>query len=99
MKEINKKNNINAPVWSLTESQRFIETEKKWKEKVSSKNTVNYKLVLPWHFAYSPSSFNFNNSEKVWWISQIYTVFKIIDETKIKTQYLFSLFQSKQFIK
>ncbi|MCE8164139.1 MAG: N-6 DNA methylase [Candidatus Moeniiplasma glomeromycotorum] len=103
VEEVDKRNDVNAPVWSLTGSQGFIEANKKWEERVASENTTDYKLVLPYHFAYDPirisgRSFNFNNSEKVGCVSQSYTVFKIIDEQKIKPQYLFSLFQSEQFI-
>jgi len=65
VEEVDKRNNINAPVWSITGNKGFIETEKRWGERVASENTDDYKLVFPHHFAFDPvrvsqRSFNYN---------------------------------------
>ena len=88
VEEVDKRNDINAPVWSITGNKGLVEAEKRWEERVASENTTDYKLVFPHHFAYDPvrvsqRSFNLNYSDKIGCVSQSYTVFKIIDEQKL----------------
>jgi len=105
LEEVVEKNNLNAPVWSITNDRGFVLSEENFSERVASEDTSNYKLVLPNHFAYSTArvnvgSINYNRSEKTGCVSPaIGIVFRVKDETKIIFQFLFLLFQSEQFKK
>jgi type I restriction enzyme S subunit len=98
-----EKNDINAPVWSITNDRGFVLSEDNFSERVASQDTSNYKLVPPNHFAYSTArvnvgSINYNRGQKTGCVSPaIGIVFKVKEEAKIIPQFLFCLFQSEQF--
>jgi len=104
IEEIIVRNDINAPVWSVTNKNggSFIPQNEVFKEKVASDNTENYKLVKYNYFAYSPPRINvgsiaLNLSKQIGCVSPIYAVFKVRDESKLNTKYFYWLLQSQQF--
>jgi restriction endonuclease S subunit len=69
---------------------------------VAAKDTSDYKLVPPKHFAYRPPGVNvgyicYNSKEKTGCITSYYPVFKVKNEEKIKPEYLFCVCQSEKF--
>jgi len=104
IEELKTRNNINAPVWCVTNDKGFIPTKERFKEQVASDNTEKYKIVLPQGFAYNPSRVNvgsiaFNDSINTGCISPMYVVFKISNKKLLNEQYLYWILQSEHFQK
>ena len=102
VEEITKKNDINAPVWSVTNDRGFVLSEENFKEKRSSENVSDYKLVSPKCFAYNPSyisvgSICYNDSEETGCVTHYYVAFRVKNKAKIIPQYLSFLFKSEKF--
>lgn len=87
-------------VWSVSNTQGFVNTEDYFEKQVASANTSNYKIINPNYFAYNPSRINvgsiaFNESEKIGCVSPMYVVFEIADR-KLNSEYLFKVLKSKE---
>ncbi|CAG8603643.1 9215_t:CDS:2, partial [Ambispora leptoticha] len=91
------------PLSELIEEQdNFVLQEERFKERVAAKDTSDYKLVPPRHFAYRPPGVNvgyicYNDKEMTGCITAYYPVFKVKHENKIKPEYLFCVCQSEKF--
>jgi type I restriction enzyme M protein len=90
------------PLWSVTKQDNFVSQEARFKERVAAKDTSDYKLVPPRHFAYRPPGVNvgyicYNSKEMTGCITAYYPVFKVKGEAEIKPEYLFAVCQSEQF--
>jgi len=101
IQEAKIKNDINAPVYSITNNNGFIKTEERFKERVASKNTESYKLVLPSMFAYNPARVNvgsiaLNKSINTVCVSPMYVTFKIENRENLDLQYLNFVLKSKK---
>ncbi|RHZ37656.1 N-6 DNA methylase [endosymbiont GvMRE of Glomus versiforme] len=95
-------NEKNLPIWSLTKDRGFIPHEEKYKEPIHSKDTSNYKIVPPKHFAYRAPGVNegyigYNHRETNVCIPHYYPVFKVKNEKRIIPEYLFCVCQSAKF--
>ena len=99
--KINRKNTIDAPVWSVTNDLGFIPSRDFFNKRVASANTSNYRLVPPDSFAYNPARINigsvsFNSSLETGCVSPMYVVFEVVDKEVIASEYLWALFKSDQ---
>jgi type I restriction enzyme M protein len=87
-------------VWSVSNTQGFVNTEKYFEKKVASENTSNYKIINSYYFAYNPSRINvgsiaFNESENSGCVSPMYVVFEITNK-RLNANYLFKILKSKE---
>ena len=95
------KNNNEILVWSVSNKNGFIDPDTQFSKRVASEDTSNYKVVRKNYFAYNPARINvgsiaLNQSENIGCVSPMYVVFSI-DETKLDTNYLFSLIKHDTF--
>ncbi len=87
-------------VWSVSNTQGFVNTEEYFEKQVASANTSNYKIINPNYFAYNPSRINvgsiaFNESKNIGCVSPMYVVFEIVDK-KLNADYLFKILKSEE---
>lgn len=87
-------------VWSVSNTQGFVNTEEYFEKQVASVNTSNYKIINSNYFAYNPSRINvgsiaFNESKNIGCVSPMYVVFEIADQ-KLNADYLFKILKSKE---
>jgi type I restriction enzyme M protein len=87
-------------VWSVSNTQGFVNTEDYFDKKVASENIANYKIIKTNYFAYNPSRINvgsvaFNPTENEGCVSPMYVVFEITDGN-LNPQYLFKILKSKE---
>lgn len=79
---VRNKNNICSDVYSVTNSEGFVESKEYFSKEVYSKDLSSYKIVMRNMMAYNPSRINVgsvaiqNKKEKVI-VSPLYTIFSV----------------------
>ena len=95
--------NKNITVWSVSNTEGFVSSEKYFDKKVASEDTSNYRIVHEDNFAYNPSRINvgsitLNLSGEKGAVSPMYVVFKVACKDDLDERYLLYLLKSKQGI-
>lgn len=105
IEEISKKNDndkySNKDIRGISIAKEFIKT----KADTNNVSTRNYKLVEPNCFAFNPNTarmgekicITLNRTNKVYLVSSIYPVFKIVDTKKINPEYLMLFYSRSEF--
>jgi len=88
------------PVWSVSNKFGFVRSKDFFSERVASENTEKYKIVGENYFAYNPARINVgsiavNLTTENGLVSPMYVVFKVSDESKLNTKFLFHLLKSE----
>lgn len=101
--EVSYRNDISAPVWSVTNDKGFVLPNELFNEQVASDNTDKYKLIKQNTFAYNPSRINvgslaLNETSIIGCVSPMYVCFKIKNEHLLNPKYLLKVLKSKFFL-
>jgi len=87
-------------IQGISNQQKFNDSN----SRVTGVDTEKYLRIDPREFGYSPIHINdgsiaFNNSNESYLLSPIYKTFKIVDETKLLSEYLMLWFGRSEFIR
>jgi len=103
-KKERNKNELELPVYSVSNIYGFILSEEFFDKRVYSKNLKAYKVVAQHEFAYNPARVNVGSlalfvEDKSGLVSPMYVVFKVKDTDSLSPSFLYLLLKTPRYSK